>query len=309
MARRVHHLLCNGADFVVPRNAKSLRLDYRADKKPNVRIELPSFVEQLLHVPPRLLDLLEIAAYVYCADRWSSRGSKSAVEYHAWSREFVFHIKVRDFEFWSQADIRQKLNLALSFLSGDRKFEFDFQSGHETPPTSLFDLQHVSTGDISKSRIALFSGGLDSLAGVYEILSRTSDSVCLVSHRSSQPQVGHTQDQLVYSLQSRFRGRVQHYKFHCNLTGQRAAEETQRTRMFLYSAIATAIAATVSVKEITIFENGITSFNFPRRQDLLNARATRTTHPKAMALLQDLFAAITEAPLIIATPFVWKTKN
>jgi len=79
--------------------------------------------------------------------------------------------------------------------------------------------------------------------------------------------------------------------------------------MFLYSAIATAIAATVSVKEITIFENGITSFNFPRRQDLLNARATRTTHPKAMALLQDLFAAITEAPLIIATPFVWKTKN
>ena len=78
--------------------------------------------------------------------------------------------------------------------------------------------------------------------------------------------------------------------------------------MFLYSAIATAIAATVSVKEITIFENGITSFNFPRRQDLLNARATRTTHPKAMALLQDLFAAITEAPFIIATPFVWKTK-
>ncbi len=83
MARRVNHLLCNGADFVVPRNAKSLRLDYRADKKPNVRIELPSFVEQLLHVLPRLLDLLEIAAYVYCADRWSSRGGKSAVEYHA----------------------------------------------------------------------------------------------------------------------------------------------------------------------------------------------------------------------------------
>ena len=88
MGKRVHHLLCNGADFVVPRNAKSLRLDYRADKQPNVRIELPSFVAQLLHVPPRLLDLLEIAAYVYCADRWSHRGGKSAVEYHAWSRDF-----------------------------------------------------------------------------------------------------------------------------------------------------------------------------------------------------------------------------
>jgi DpnII restriction endonuclease/queuosine biosynthesis protein QueC len=90
--------------------------------------------------------------------------------------------------------------------------------------------------------------------------------------------------------------------------GQRAAEETQRTRMFLHSAIATAIAATVGVKEITIFENGITSFNFPRRQDLMNARATRTTHPKAMSLLQDLFAAITAVDFRIGTPFIWKTK-
>jgi len=308
MGKRVHHLLCNGARFEVPRNAKSLRLDYRPDEQPNVRIELPSFVEQLLHIPPRLLDLLEIAAYVYCADRWSYRGTKSAVEYQAWSRDFVFHIKVRDFKFWSQSQIRQKLNAALSFLSGDRKFEFEFQPNHKTPPTSLFDLQQVSVTGLSKTRIALFSGGLDSLAGVYEILSGTGDQVCLVSHRSSQPQVGRTQDQLVYSLQSRFPGRVQHYKFYCNLTAQRAAEETQRTRMFLYSAIATAIAATVGVNELTIFENGITSFNFPRRQDLLNARATRTTNPKAISLLQDLFAAITEADFHIATPFIWKTK-
>src|SRR5439155_24052135 len=246
--------------------------------------------------------------YIYCADRWSHRGGKSAVEYQSWSRDFFFHVKVRDFDFWSQPEVGEKLNAALSFLSGDRSFAFDFQSGHETPPTSLFDLQQVSVTNMNTARITLFSGGLDSLAGAYEVLSRTTDDVCLVSHRSSQPQVGRTQDRLVGSLQSKFPGRVQHYKFHCNLTGERAAQETQRTRMFLYLAIATVIAATVSLNEMTIFENGITSFNFPRRQDLLNARATRTTHPKAMALLQDLFAAITEAPFIIATPFVWKTK-
>jgi len=78
--------------------------------------------------------------------------------------------------------------------------------------------------------------------------------------------------------------------------------------MFLYSAIAVAIAATAGAKEITIFENGITSFNFPRRQDLINARATRTTHPKTISLLQELFSAITSAHFHIATPFIWKTK-
>ena len=308
MAERIHHLLCNGADFLIAPDAKALRLDYRLGNRPNVRIELPKFVERLLHIPRRLLDLLEIAAYIYCADRWSHRGGKSAVEYQSWSRDFFFHVKVRDFDFWSQPEVGEKLNTALSFLSGDRSFAFDFQSGHETPPTSLFDLQQVSVTNMNTARITLFSGGLDSLAGAYEVLSRTTDDVCLVSHRSSQPQVGRTQDRLVGSLQSKFPGRVQHYKFHCNLTGERAAQETQRTRMFLYLAIATVIAATVSLNEVTIFENGITSFNFPRRQDLMNARATRTTHPKAISLLQDLFRAITSNEFSIATPFIWKTK-
>src|ERR1700730_3155425 len=277
MAESIHHLFCNGADAVVPDGVKRLRLEYRPDKQCNVRIALPAFVQQLLHIPSRLLDLLEIAAYVYCADRWSRRGAKTAVEYHAWSRDFVFHVKVRDFEFWSLAEVGEQLSAALTFLSGDRSFEFDFQPGHETPAENLFDLKGISQADAKDARIALFSGGLDSLAGVYETLKDCGDKLCLVSHRSSQPQIGKTQDALVKALRSRFPNRVQHYRFECNLTGERAEEETQRTRMFLYSATAAAIAGTVGTKEFTIFENGITSFNFPRRQEIVNARATPTT--------------------------------
>jgi 7-cyano-7-deazaguanine synthase in queuosine biosynthesis len=308
MAESVHHLLCNGADAVIPVGAKTLRLDYRADKQRNVRIELPGFVHQLLHVPARLLDLLEIAAYVYCADRWSYRGAKTAVEYQAWSRDFVFHIKVRDFDFWSRTDVCEHLSAALTFLSGDRSFEFDFQRGHKTPAENLFDLHGVSHVDAKDARIALFSGGLDSLAGCYEILHSSNRKVCLVSHRSSQPQIGKTQDALVHALHVRFPNRVQHYRFECNLTGQRALEETQRTRMFLYSATATTIAGTVGTKEFTIFENGITSFNFLRRQELVNARATRTTHPQTIERLQTFFSTVIGDAFHIVTPFLWKTK-
>lgn len=309
MSEATHYLLCNGAECLVPQGAKNLRLDYRADKQPNVRIALPAFVRQLLHIPPRLLDLLEIAAYVYCADRWSHRGGKTAVEYHAWSRDFVFYVKVRDFEFWSRDDVSEQLSAALTFLSGDRSFQFDFQPGHETPPESLFDLQQVPDTDARDARIALFSGGLDSLAGAYQFLTRGDSRLCLVSHRSSQPQVGKTQDRLVQALQSGFPNRLQHYRFECNLTGQRAAEETQRTRMFLYSAIATTIAGTVGAKEFVIFENGITSFNFLRRQELVNARATRTTHPKTIRMLQNLFSTVTGDEFRVSTPFLWKTKS
>jgi 7-cyano-7-deazaguanine synthase in queuosine biosynthesis len=308
MATGPHHVLCNGAQFTLPHHGSALSLDYRPGHNPNVRIGLPSFVDQLTHVPARLLDLLELAAYVYCADRWTDRGAKDAVEYHGWSRAFHFYIKVRDFAFWAQPSIANKLNAALTFLSGDREFEFEFQPGHDTPPASLFDIAGVSLSDLNNTRVVLFSGGLDSLCGAYDILRETTDRVCLVSHRSSQPQIGHTQDALFEALRTPFSGRVQHYKFHCNLTGHRAAEETQRTRMFLYASIAVAIAASGNANQISIFENGVTSLNFARRQDLLNARSTRTTHPKTISLMQDLFRSIVSSEFRISTPFFWNTK-
>src|ERR1043166_2137672 len=243
MGGKTHHVLCNGAKLPDLGVEDALTLEYRPDRHPNVRIGLPSFVDQLTHIPPRLLDLLEIAAYVYCADRWTSRGANEALEYQAWSRTFRFHIKVRDFEFWKQQEVVSQLSNVLVFLSGDRAFDFAFQAGHRTPPTSLFDTAGFVLEDLSDRRIIVFSGGLDSLSGAYSVLQTTSDRVCLVSHRSSQPQVGQTQDRLVQALQTAFPKRVQHYKFFCNLTGARAVEETQRTRMFLYASIAAAIAA------------------------------------------------------------------
>jgi hypothetical protein len=157
MGTGLHHVVCNGAQFTLTdKDDSKLRLDYRDGQNPNVKIGLPSFVDQLTHVPARLLDLLEIAAYVYCADRWTDRGAKDAVEYHGWSRAFHFHIKIRDFPFWSQPSIRNKLNAALSFLSGDREFDFEFEPGHDTPPASLFDIAGVSLSDLSKTRLILF---------------------------------------------------------------------------------------------------------------------------------------------------------
>jgi hypothetical protein len=78
-------------------------------------------------------------------------------------------------------------------------------------------------------------------------------------------------------------------------------------------------AATANVGEATI-ENDvavfvpeaageckITSLNFARRQDLLNARSTRTTHPKTIWLLQELFRDVASNEFTISTPFFWDT--
>jgi hypothetical protein len=304
------NILCNGAKLPtgVVAEPKPLRLDYRRGQNQNVKIELPDFIQSVFHLPDRILDLLELAAYVYCADRSVTRGPKDAVEFHKWSRSFHFHDKVRDFDFWKQPKIAHLLNEALSFLSGDREFAFTFQPGHRTPPADLFDRDEFALQSKPNTKIALFSGGLDSLAGASELLANSSDNLFLISHRSSQPGTTRTQNQLVKALVESFPNRIQHYKFYCCLTDKRAAEETQRTRMFLYSSIAVSLCSVLSQQKFSIFENGITSLNFTRRQDLMNGRATRTTHPKTIHLLQQLFSEVIGHKLTIETPYVWKTK-
>ena len=218
-------------------------LNYLEGASKNINLLLPDFVRGVYHLPGRILDLLEIASFVYCADRMTYRGSKNAVEYHSWSRKFEFVIRVRDEGFWNTPEVKQALSDALKFVTGDREYRFEFQPGHSTSPTGLFDSKEFSVADQRDVSIILFSGGLDSLAGTLERLVNTNEQVCLVSHQSFQPSIIGTQNRLVDALKFRFPDRVHHYRFKCSLKGiRRAPEETQRSRSFLYTSVAFALA-------------------------------------------------------------------
>ena len=304
-------VLCNGASrpHDAPAGVRELRLDYiqRGDTIPDISIGLPNFVGSVYHLPHRLLDLLEIAAYVYCADRRTHRGRTDSVEYHSWSRSLRFVIRVRDSEFWSRESVRGSLQRALQFMTGDSEYIFSFQPGQATPPTSLFDSREFCPKTSDDAAVVLFSGGLDSLCGTIQLLQDTSNHVCLVSHRS-QHGTKKTQDRLADALKNHYPGRLSHYKFECHLRKTRAVEETQRTRAFLYSCIASAIAHAWGQTCFLVFENGVTSMNFPRREDLANARASRTTHPQTIYHLQQLFSVVMDQKFHIDTPLLWKTK-
>ena len=285
-------------------------LGYRAvgSELPLIRLGLPDFVRSVNYLPGRCLDLLEIAAYVFAADRLTSRGPRRAVEYQSWSRRLHFIVKVRDFQFWSQSDVREALKSALRFATGDLDYTFTFQPGHTTPPTNLFDREDFSMENDRDLSIMLFSGGLDSLAGAVQLLEQTDEHICLVSHLS---QVGtiRTQKALATSLETHYQGRVSAYQFKTNLQHVRSKEETQRSRPFLYGSIAFALATAFGRDRFYIFENGVTSLNFARRDDLINARASRTTHPQTIGRLMSLFSLIAEKPFLVETPFSWCTKS
>lgn len=277
----------------------------------NVNLELPHFVKSLnCHFPDRIKDLLEIAGYVYAADRLIGRGSTDSLEYHSWSRELNFIIRVRDKDFWVNPDISKALAEALTFVSGDKGYSFSFEGGgQDFGQGNLYDHENIALEKKENSIIALFSGGLDSLAGALEILTTTDKNLILVSHRSNTTGVAKIQKGIHALLDKDFPGRIQYFPFFCNLRGERAVEETQRTRIFLYTAIAYSLSTLVSEKEIHVFENGVTSLNFSKRADLINARASRTTHPKTLKLLEDFYSAVGGETRPIVHPFINNTKT
>ncbi len=308
MNRPLHSFTCNGAGdgtLIDP-----CLLEYRPGSTQNINIGLVSFVKNVLHIPPRTLDLLELAAYTYAADRLVSRGKRTDLEFHSWSRRIHLRIKVRDLDFWQRSDVLEALSECIKFMTGDMEFSFSFEGGHDTPPTNLFDQSDfeypVGNND---TEVTLFSGGLDSLSGVMKTLARTDKSLVLVSHQG-QPSVMRVQKCLAQAVASRHPYRIHHYRFKCTFKDLRAKEETQRSRSFLYASIGFAICQALGSKTLSIYENGVTSLNLRRREDLANARASRTTHPKTITNLQRFLRLIAaDSSFKIATPFIWKTKS
>lgn len=311
----LHIVLCNGAKFPKELNRRANKDTLKLFHDPgsserNVNIQLPCFVGAVYHLPNRIKDLLEIAAYVYATDRKTLRGTLNSVEYHKWDRTFHFVFAVRDIAFWNRKDVQFALSEALVFMTGDKSYEFSFQQLASELPMSLFDQGEFAIVPNKPTSIVLFSGGLDSLTGVVDRLKNTDDNICLISHQSGQPESVKTQKKLVEALNQKYGNRCKHFKFFCNLKGDRAVEETQRTRSFLYGSIAFALAGALSQNGFYFYENGITSVNFSKRQDLINARASRTTHPKTLGLLEKFYSMFAPAqPVKIHHPYLFKTKT
>jgi hypothetical protein len=279
--------------------------------KSNVHISFENVAKVFQQdVSPRLIDFLEIAAYVFSADCSTARGTEWADNNSTepWTRDLAFVIPVRHPEFWEAPQIKGLLEEVLNFLSNDI-YSFHF----ELLKQDRVDQQYFEFGERNDwpfgrpERVVMFSGGLDSLSGAVEAASAGTKSV-LVSHRSA-PMLDARQRKLFADLQQRFPNQFIHVPVWINKAGTFNREPTQRTRSFLYSALGTLVAQSVQAGGVRFYENGIVSLNLPIAQEAIRARASRTTHPIALHLLESLCAAVTERTFVVDNPFIFKTKK
>lgn len=276
----------------------------------NVNIRFEDVARTFQHnISPRLMDFLEIASYVFTADCSTQRGEwKDEKSEEPWGRDLAFLIGVREPEFWEAPKVKSLMQEVLRFLSNDiYSFQFVPLEKDRIAQTPYFEFCDQDDWPFHKpDRVVMFSGGLDSLAGIVEAAASGDKSV-LVSHRPVST-LDARQRKLFSELLKKYPGQLIHVPVWINKDERFGKEPTQRARSFLFAALGTLVAQSIAAQGIRFYENGVLSVNLPLAEEALRARASRTTHPVTLHLLSSLAAAVTGRELLIDNPFLFKTK-
>lgn len=259
-------------------------------------------------LPNLVLDLIEVATLVYAVDACVSRGGTADQNMAAkWHRVFHITMPVRELDAWTKPEISAALEETLMFLSGDR-FHFTFTRSTAKPSTTRY-FQFGDGGDWVPSSIVMFSGGLDSLAGVLEEIAERKNKVALISHHSST-KIANVQKNLQTEIRTRLgEGSLKHIPVKAQLGPGSNKEGTHRTRSFLFAAMGVANVVVFGLDRLKFYENGFVSLNLPPVGNVLGTRATRTTHPQTLRRFSAFFSLLLNRSLRVENPYFWRTKK
>lgn len=155
----------------------------------------------------------------------------------------------------------------------------------------------------------MFSGGLDSYAGVKWLLDKNIEPI-LVSH-CGQNKICRVQSLLSEKINNICGKELAFYQISARAKlGKNKAqlEYSQRARSFLFFSLATLFALEIGTNQIFVFENGILAINIPITQARVYGN-TRTTHPDFVSKYMNLILRIFSIEISIENPFLYMTKG
>lgn len=278
------------------------------------KIRYNQYYKELRHLklkPSEIaMDLLIIASTAFAAD---TRVRRYATAQDSWTRQFKLLLPVSNVSLWDNH--KPLLISILQFLTGDF-WDFEFrervESAAEISPIPV----RTGTGlSYETDTVCLFSGGLDSFIGAFDLL-RAGIRPLLVGHSKSKD-VAQFRNIAYESIKQKFpfltpslvRAGVKVDKIE-HLTDR---EDTERGRSFLFLVLGIVTASSLEIrngsrKKVIIPENGLISINLPLTPLRLGSYSTRTTHPYFLKMMQELVDNL-NFQIDLRNPYEHKTKG
>lgn len=249
-------------------------------------------------------DVLTLASAVFACDIAFKRGDAESI-----TRKIHLPIPVENLARFQGAS--EAILYALYCLSHDA-WDVDFRQLPGSPEAQTYQGTH------NAPKVLLFSGGLDSFAAALE-LAQPNNTVRLISHITANQAVADAQKSLSDYLDRLFPSQFARVPFRVGgwsrpglgfpFPSDAAREDTQRTRSFLFLALAGLAARRYGSHEIILIaENGLMAIHLPLTAARLGAFSTHTAHPEFVHTMGELLSSLLDYPIAIANPFLYMTK-
>ena len=274
-------------------------------------ITAQTMLNQLLETASqRSTDSIAIATGAYAIDRVIKRTSD--IHNECGIRTFRVVFEVADAAFWSAPDITEMLTDILWHLTGDTWLVSFSQRDMLYQTSSVQRL--LGLKDPRPTRAALYSGGLDSAAGLANQVISTDETYILLTV-GHHPSIRSCSLQQVATLRNLLHPKPLHHasfivKFNGGVAGKMKSQETsQRVRGLLFYTTAAVLAEACGIDEIEVFENGVGAINLPLTEGgLVDGLSTRGAHPGVLAKIGQLLSKTLDKPIRFSLPFIHSTK-
>jgi 7-cyano-7-deazaguanine synthase in queuosine biosynthesis len=259
-----------------------------------------------------LADWVDLALACYLADRLAARNpSRLAQSGKQWSRTLNITLAVRRLDRWTD-QIQGSLSRLLSFLTDD-SWKFDLVQGDTGMRAAESQRFLFPFEQGSPTRVALYSGGLDSFAGAAQTLYDAPDYNYIFVSGVTNPRQQAAQRAQLKRLRLKTSTHICHvaipYGLHWAGTKVEHKEESsQRTRGFLFLTLGAVSAIAAGTKELFLYENGVGAINLPYDGTQVGTYNSRATHPSTLLRMEDFIKALTGKELCIVNPFLFFTK-
>lgn len=272
-------------------------------------------------LPRHLVDLLRIASAVYVVDRLVKRRPKNGLM--SSSRTIGLRIGVLDDSLWNRQDVRDCVQDALEFVTGDF-WDIEFERDTQVYKWSTSFLPFSNTD--GSQLICLYSSGLDSAAGLVARMNENPGRPVIpvtVWHQSQQRRLVLSHFD---SLRNHYRSKGHVSEISPLVVGvridwpaisqlpsggvdRRHQELSQRSRSFLFTTLGAITAIMHGQRTIEMFESGVGAINLPLMAGMVGSKATRSSHPEFLRLMSKLASLVSDRDVKFILPFADKTKG
>ncbi|MFZ9736967.1 MAG: 7-cyano-7-deazaguanine synthase [Prochlorotrichaceae cyanobacterium] len=253
-------------------------------------------------LPSVISDLIDLSVAIHASDRLIPQDQRRE------QTQIHVILPVRHPEILNKGSFQNQLSKLLTWATGSSWiFEFSkrMDLGRAVEQQSL-----ITSADPHVNEVALWSGGLDALAGLYNRVKENKNKSFMLFGTGSNDNVYARQDQVFQALLPFFPNQLNLCRVPIRFSDSSShiKNKISRARGIVFTLLGSACAYLMGQKMLHLYENGIGAINLFYRKSAVGIDHSRSVHPLTLLSVSELVSDLLGEGLKVQNPFIFWTK-